>query len=263
MTRYTLMIGAIAGDVIGSVFEHRNNKSVDFELFHPGSRFTDDTVLTVATAEALLTDGDFAAAYRRWFRRYPSAGYGGMFRVWARSTGTGPYHSFGNGSAMRVSPVAWAFDDLDAVCEAARASAAVTHDHPDGIAGAQAIASAVYLARNGHGKDEMRAAVSLKYDYDLDRTVDSIRPRYAFDVTCAGSVPEAIIAFLESEDFEDAIRKAISLGGDSDTIACMAGAIAEAYYGGVPGFIEREVFSRLPDDMLAVIDAFTDSGTAH
>src|SRR5690606_15228954 len=250
------MIGAIAGDVIGSVFEHRNNKSIEFELFRSGSCFTDDTVLTVATAEALLTDGDFAAAYRRWFRRYPSAGYGGMFRVWARSSSAGPYHSFGNGSAMRVSPMAWAFDHLDAVCEASRASAAVTHDHPDGIAGAQALASAVYLARMGHDKDQIRSAVSRAYRYDLDRTLDSIRPNYAFDVTCAGSVPEAIIAFLESEDFEGAIRKAISLGGDSDTIACMAGAVAEAYYGGVPQSIEREVLSRLPDDMLAVIDAF-------
>ncbi|KAA3634004.1 MAG: ADP-ribosylglycohydrolase family protein [Proteobacteria bacterium] len=250
------MLGAIAGDVIGSVYERHNLKSTEFELFGRFSRFTDDTVLTVATADALMSDGDFAAAYRKWYARYPRNGYGGRFRRWAARPDAGPYYSFGNGSAMRVSPVAWFVDGFKAVQNTARASALVTHDHPDGVAGAQALAGAVYLARRARDKEEIRTILNRTFEYDFTRTVEAIRPSYRFDVSCRGSVPEAIIAFLDSIDFEDAIRKAVSLGGDSDTIACMAGAVAEAYYGGVPRHIEIEVLARLPDDMRSVTESF-------
>jgi ADP-ribosylglycohydrolase len=250
------VIGAIAGDIIGSRFEHRNIKTTEFELFTPGSVFTDDTVLTVATADALLADGDYARAYRTWFRRYPRAGYGGYFRNWGWSTDAGPYNSFGNGSAMRVSPVGWAFDDREAVLAAAQSSAHVTHNHAEGIRGAQAVALAVFLARSGADKDHIRRDIEQFCGYDLQRTVDEIRPGYTFDVTCQGSVPEAIIAFLDAEDFEDTVRKAVSMGGDSDTIACIAGSIAEAYYGGVPTPIRNAVFTRLEPDLIDVIEAF-------
>lgn len=250
------MIGAIAGDVIGSVFEHRNTKTTDFELFQSGSMFTDDTVLTVATADALLTDGDYGRAYRKWFRRYPRAGYGGYFRNWGWSADAGPYNSFGNGSAMRVSPVGWAFDSVDAVLEGARASAQVTHNHPEGVRGAQAVALAVFLARVGSDRELIRRETTERFGYDLRRTVEEIRPGYRFDVTCQGSVPEAIIAFLDGEDFEDTVRKAVSMGGDSDTIACIAGSIAEAHYGSVPADISDKVLARLSSDLIEVIEAF-------
>ena len=252
------MLGAIAGDIIGSVFERHNLKSTRFELFDRFSRFTDDTVLTVATADALLTDGDFAAAYRRWYRRHPTRGYGARFRRWAGNENHGPYNSYGNGSAMRVSPVAWVFDDVDAVRRAAGRSADVTHNHPEGIKGARAVAHAVWLARSRHDKEAIRETITREYGYDLDRNVDAIRPGYRFDVSCRGSVPEAIIAFLDSTDFEDAVRKAVSIGGDSDTIACIAGSVAEAFYGGVPSHIEVEVFSRLSEDLRDVTERFRD-----
>ncbi len=250
------MIGAIVGDIVGSVYEGHNLKSTDFELFHPAARFTDDSVLTVATADALLGDGDYAAAYRNWYHRYPERGYGGNFRRWAVSGASGPYHSYGNGSAMRVSPTAWAFDTLEAVLAAARASAAVTHDHPEGIRGAEAVAAAIFLARSGSTREAIRATVGGRFGYDLSMTCDDIRPGYRFDVSCQGSVPQALVAFLDSTDFEGAIRLAVSLGGDSDTIAAIAGSVAEAFYGGVPPAIAAEALARLQPDLAAVVKAF-------
>ncbi|MBI9077060.1 MAG: ADP-ribosylglycohydrolase family protein [Desulfatibacillum sp.] len=250
------MIGAIAGDVIGSVYEAVNNKSLFFPLFSPYSRFTDDTVLTVAVAHAILNGKPYLESIRIFGQKYPNAGFGGHFYDWLFSETPQPYNSWGNGAAMRVSPVGFAFDTLDKVLEEAEKSAEISHNHPEGVKGAQAIAAAVFLARRGKGKEDIRGEITGRFGYNLDRTVDEIRPGYAFDVSCQGSVPEAIIAFLDSECFEDAIRQAISLGGDSDTIACMAGAMAQAYYGGVPKDIVAGVRSRLPKEFLEVIDAF-------
>ncbi len=250
------MIGAIAGDVIGSVHEHAPTRTTDFPLLQPGSRFTDDTVLTVATAHAILTETPYAEAYRDFGRRYPDSGYGGMFSRWLFSSDPRPYNSWGNGSAMRVSPVGFAFGTEEEVLREAEASAAVTHDHPEGVRGAQATALTVFLARSGAAKAEIRAAISERFGYDLDRTVERIRPGYGFDVSCQRSVPEAIIAFLDSEDVEGAIRLAISLGGDADTQAAIAGGIAEAYHGGVPPEIAGPVRERLPADLLEVVERF-------
>lgn len=250
------MLGAIIGDVVASVYEHEPTKRTDFPLFHAHSRFTDDTVLTVATAEALLTDGRYDVAYRRWARRYPHAGFGRAFRRWMARDDAGPYGSWGNGSAMRVSPVAFAFDSIDAVLAEAERSAAVTHDHPEGVRGAQAAALAVYLARTGRDRGEIRRELTARFAYDLGRSVDEIRPTYEFDVSCQGSVPEALIAFLDTADLEGAIRTAVSLGGDADTQAAIAGAAAGAYAGAVPEELAMEVRRRLPADMLEVVDAF-------
>lgn len=250
------MLGAIAGDIIGSIYEKNVIKTTGFPLFGPRHRFTDDTVLTVATADALLNGLDYAAVYRDYGRRYPNAGYGGSFIHWIFDDQAGPYYSWGNGSAMRVSPVGWAFDTVDEVLAAAERSAAVTHNHPEGIKGAQATALAVYLARTGHSKAALKQEIEQRFGYDLSRSLAEIRPAYRFDVSCQGSVPEAIIAFLEAPDVEQAIRLAVSLGGDSDTLACLAGGIAEAHFGPVPAPLATEVRRRLPADLLAVVDAF-------
>ncbi len=249
------MIGAIAGDIIGSPYEHHPFTRKDFELFGERCRFTDDTVLTVATAEVLLDGGDYADAYRRWTRSFPRRGYGGRFRRWAAREGAGPYNSFGNGSAMRVAPVGWALESLDEVLREAEPTAAVTHDHPEGIKGAQAVAAAVFLARTGVGREAIRAAISDRFGYRLDRAVDEIRPGYGFDVTCQGSVPEALVAFLDAHGWEDAVRNAVSLGGDADTQAAIAGAVAEARWG-VPDPVRREVERRLPAEILDVVRRF-------
>lgn len=239
------MLGAIAGDIIGSPYEgrRRNIKTIEFPLFHDWSHFTDDTVLTVAAADAILHGGGYAEKFKEYYSHYPRAGYGGAFKRWALSDSMQPYGSWGNGSAMRVSPVGFAFDSLEEVLHEAARSAAVTHDHPEGIKGAQAVASAIFLARSGQSKPDIRDYIENTFDYDLSESLDSIREWYAKDfteVSCQGSVPQAITAFLESTDFEDAIRKAISIGGDSDTIACMAGGIAEAFYVNVPRDIDNE-----------------------
>lgn len=250
------MKGGIIGDIIGSRFEKNNCKSKDFELLVPECRFTDDTVLTIAVADTLLGTGTYEENLRKYALLYPFAGYGGTFRKWMSGLLTGPYNSWGNGSAMRVSPVGYAFHtEAETLAEAAR-SAEVTHNHPEGIKGAQAIALCVFMARQGQSKEQIREAVSERFGYDLDRRIDDIRDAYAFDVSCQGSVPEAILAFLEAADFEDTIRTAVSIGGDSDTIACMAGAIAEAYYGGVPAELEVAAFKRLPASFLDVVAAF-------
>lgn len=250
------MLGAIVGDIIGSVFERRPIKTVNFPLFSEGSTFTDDTVLTVAVAHAILNDVEYGHALKTFGRRYPDAGYGGRFYQWLQRPGFRPYHSWGNGSAMRASPVGFAFDGVDKILEEARKSAAVTHNHPEGIKGAQAAALAVYLARMGESKEAIRQAIADRFGYDLDRSLADIRPGYRFDVSCQGSVPESIIAFLSSEGVEDAIRKAVSLGGDSDTMACIAGAIGEAYYGGVPPEIVEEVQNRLPEALWDTVETF-------
>ncbi len=250
------MLGALAGDIIGSRFEFNNHKSKQFELFDPQCTFTDDSVLTVALADSLMSGEDYAIVLRKYYRRYPDAGYGGRFHQWARSPQMGPYNSFGNGSAMRVSPVGWFFDDLETVLEEAQKSAMPTHNHPEGIKGAQATAACIFMARRGCGKKEIKDYVQQTYNYDLQRSLDDIRPGYSFDVTCQGSVPEAIIAFLESSDFEDAIRNAVSLGGDSDTIACITGGIAEAFYGGVPDEISRHVWSTLDQSLAGTTQSF-------
>ena len=254
------MLGAIAGDVIGSVYERFPARSTDFPLFPRRARFTDDTVLTIATAQAILEGGDYREAYRSWGRRYPAAGYGPGFKRWLKHDNPPALGSMGNGSAMRVSPVGLAFDSEHEVMREAEQSAIVSHDHPDGIKGAQAAALAVYLARTGATKADIRREISGRFGYDLDRTIAEIRPTYRIgvqmDMTCEGSVPEAILAFLDGESYEDAVRLAVSLAGDSDTQGCIAGGIADAFHGGVPDPIIQEVRVRLPSEMLAVVDAF-------
>lgn len=253
------MLGAIGGDFIGSVFEFNNVKTKDFGLFSRKSRFTDDTVLTIATMDALLHDMDFARAYQEWYRLYPDAGYGGSFREWAASESREPYGSWGNGSAMRVSPVGFYYNSLEDVLDMAEASARVTHNHPEGVKGAQATAACIYLAKSEKSKEELRSYVEKEFGYKLDFTLDDIRPTYKFDVSCQGSVPQAVVAFLESTDYEDAIRNAISIGGDSDTIAAITGGIAEAYYQEIPDFIKKEIIKELPVKMQNMIDAFYDA----
>lgn len=250
------MFGAIVGDIAGSTYERHNCRFEWCEIFAEGSTFTDDTVLTLATADRFIFGGTYTEVYRQFGRNYPHAGYGAKFRQWMLSSDPQPYNSWGNGSAMRVSPVAWAMTDLESVLGEARLSAEATHDHPDGIKGAQAVAAAVYLARTGHSKDAIKDFVAKRFGYNLDRTLAEIRPRYTFDVTCAGSVPEAIIAFLESTDFESALRKAISLGGDSDTIASIAGAIAHAFYGDIPQWMVEYSTSQLDVAQRSILQDF-------
>lgn len=250
------MFGVIAGDVIGSRFEWAPIKTIDFSLFHPRCSFTDDTVLTVATASAILRGSPFDETYLDFGRRYPRAGYGGNFHKWLAAIEPRPYNSYGNGSAMRVAPVGWACADERSVLREAERSAAVTHNHPEGVKGAQATALAVFMARCGSSKDEIREAIASRFGYDLNRTIGQIRPAYHFDVTCQGTVPEALIAFFESTDYESAIRLAISLGGDSDTLAAITGGIAQAFYRVIPDPIVRGVRARLPDEFLRVVDEF-------
>lgn len=247
------MLGAIIGDIAGSVYEVREKriKRKDFQFFTFENQFTDDSVMTFATAEAIMNGGTvdaFIDAYKQWGREYPDVGYGKTFRRWFNSDDRNPYNSFGNGSAMRVSPCAWFTDSLEEAEALAERSAAVTHNHPEGIKGAQSIAAAIYLARTGMTKGEIKEYIENRYGYNLNRTLVEIRPHYGFDVSCQGSVPEAIIAFLESTDFEDAIRNAVSLGGDSDTIAAIAGSIAEPFYG-ISEWMKKEAFSYLDTSM--------------
>lgn len=250
------MIGAIAGDIIGSVYEANPIKSTSFPLFSAHSKFTDDTVLTVAVAFSILNDVDYASSIKNFGLKYPYAGYGGSFYRWLHSAENKPYYSWGNGSAMRVSPVGFAFNSVENVLAEAKKSAEVTHNHPEGIKGAQATALAIFLAREGRSKAEIRREISKRFAYDLNRTLDEIRPDYHFDVSCQGSVPEAMIAFFESKDYEDAVRKGISLGGDSDTIACIAGGIAQAFYKEIQPEIISNTRKRLPKEFLTIIDEF-------
>ena len=250
------MKGAIAGDIFGATYEFDPYPHEDVDLFLRHRFFTDDTVLTIATADALMTDGDYTRAFREWGRQYPDCSWGGHFCQWLFGDFDGPYNSFGNGSAMRVSPVGWAFDTLEETLAEAKRSAAVTHNHPEGIKGAQATAAAIYLARTGATKQDIRSEITARFNYDLTRTIADIRPDYSFDVTCQGSVPESLIAFLDADDLEHTLRLAISLGGDADTQAAIAGAVAEAFWGGLPDDIEAEVNRCLTPDMAEVVDRF-------
>ena len=265
------MYGAILGDIIGSPFEFdQGNKTKDFPLFSVESVFTDDTVMTIAVAKALLTalgeniteDDDIrkvlVRSMRKWGARYPDAGYGSRFFWWLRDPKPQPYGSYGNGSAMRVSAAGWLYDSLEETRRIARLTADVTHNHPEGIKGAEAVASAIYLARTGHSKDEIRDYVVQEFDYDLSRTCDEIRPTYRHIESCQKTVPEAFAAFFEGTDYEDVIRTGISLGGDTDTLACIAGSMAEAFYG-VPDELKIECRHRLPSVMKVVLDEFEEA----
>lgn len=252
------IIGAIIGDIAGSRFEWNNCKSTQFEFFTPACRFTDDSVMTMAVADWLTNHNDLSETMHKWGNHYPHAGYGGMFRRWLFSMSPEtrkPYNSFGNGSGMRVSPCGFYARSIEEALDLARQSAEVTHNHPEGIKGAQAIASAIFLAKRGESKPAIKDYIEKTFGYDLHRTLDEIRPDYDFDVTCQGSCPEAILAFLESNDYESAIRLAISLGGDSDTIACMAGGIAAAFYG-VSDELIKQAEAFLDSNMTGAIHAF-------
>ena len=259
------MYGAILGDMIGAPYEFdRGNKTKDFTLFTGGSNFTDDTVMTIAVAEALLNaEGKGEAevkaliieSMQKWGRKYPNAGYGGRFIGWLWEADPKPYGSYGNGSAMRVAAAEWLYDTIERTREMARLTAEVTHDHPEGIKGAEATASAIFLARTGSGKEEIRRYIVREFGYDLSRTCDEIRPAYRHVESCQETVPEAITAFLEGNGLEDVIRTAVSLGGDCDTLTCIAGSIAEAFYG-VPTGLEAECKARLPEEMLEVLRRF-------
>jgi len=250
------MIGAIAGDIIGSAYEFGRTKSKVFPLFGPGSDFTDDTVMTVAIAQAILTEGDYRSAALDFGQRYPGRGYGGSFAQWLIAKDPKPYGSYGNGSAMRVSPVGFAFDTVDDVLREASRSAAFSHDHPEGIKGAQATALAILMARTEHDKSRIREEIASRFGYDLARTVDGIRPAYGHVESCQETVPEAIICFLESDSYEDCIRNAVSLGGDADTLACIAGGIAESYYGPVAPEIRHKVREILPRELWEIVAEF-------
>jgi len=250
------MLGAIVGDVIGSVHEFAGTKTKDFPLFVQGSTFTDDSVLTVAVADWILSGRNLVELFHAYTDSYPERGYGGMFYHWATRRHSEPYNSFGNGAAMRVSPVGFAFETLDEVLTWAKRSAEVTHNHPEGIRGAQATAVAIYLARRIQGKDEIRRRIESLFSYDLSPRLEQIRKTYCFDETCQGTVPQALMAFFESVSYEDAIRNAISLGGDADTLACITGGVAEAYYGGTPQDLATPVVAMLDDRLITVANRF-------
>ena len=254
------MLGALVGDIIGSVYEFQNVKSIDFDLFTPWSTYTDDSVMTLAVAKWLIEDKEHTkhhliSCMQELGRRYPKAGYGGNFEWWLRQDDPQPYNSWGNGAGMRVSPVGLYAKSLEEALYLAEITASVSHNHPEGIKGAKAIAASVFLCKTGKSKDEFKNYVQASFGYNLERTIFEIRPNYYFDVSCQGSVPEAIIAFLEGNSFEEVIRLAISIGGDSDTIGCMAGAIAACIYP-IPEEITEKCNSILTDDLRAVKDAF-------
>lgn len=258
------MLGAIAGDIIGQPYEgmRHNIRTTEFPLFMPWSHFTDDSVLTAAVASAIMDDIAYEDRLCEYHRLYPKAGYGSAFAHWALSGMKRPYNSYGNGSAMRVSPVGWAFDSLDEVLCEAESSARVTHDHPEGIKGAQAIAAAVFMARTGSGKDEIRQYETERFGYDLSESIGSLRTWYALDynhmyISCQWSVPPALIAFFDSDSYEETVRNAVSIGGDSDTLACIAGSVAEAAFG-VPADIEQEVMARLDERLSMVLLEFAE-----
>jgi len=250
------MLGAIAGDIVGSSRERHPVKTTLGPLFPRGSRVTDDSILTIAVAGAILTGGSYLQAVHEAGRKYPHAGYGGRFTSWLRSSDPIPYNSWGNGSAMRVAPVGFAFHTEAEVLRQAKLSAEISHNHPEGIKGAQAVALAIFMARTGASKSEVKVEIMHRFGYNLNRKLDQIRPDYSFDVSCAGSVPESIICFLEADSWEEAVRNAVSLGGDSDTMACMAGGIAEAYFGPLPETIQQTVRSYIPVEMLPIVDRF-------
>ena len=263
------MYGAILGDIIGSPYEFdRGSKRKDFPLFSPDSTYTDDSVMTLAVADAFLsvpaeaTDEEIrrqlVQSMQYYGRKYPYAGYGGMFRRWLEDPNPQPYGSYGNGSAMRVSSAAWLFDDLETVRHMARLSAEITHNHPEGIKGAEATACGIFLARTGYSKAEIKEYIEILFDYDLSRTCDEIRPSYHHVESCQETVPEAITAFLEGSSFEDVIRTAVSLGGDCDTLTCIAGSIAEGFYG-VPEKLKQQCWERMPDSLRKILKRFEEA----
>lgn len=260
------MYGAILGDMIGAPYEFdRGNKKKEFPLFSSLSSYTDDSVMTIAVANALIASGKNAnkdtiqesvvKQMQAWGKKYPYAGYGGRFRDWLFGSNPKPYNSYGNGSAMRVSSVGWLYDSIERTREVAIWTAAVTHNHPEGIKGAEAVASAIFLARTGVSKDEIDDYIVDNFGYDMTRSCDEIRPTYHHAESCQETVPEAITAFFEGKDFEDVIRTAVSLGGDCDTLTCISGSIAEAFYG-VPENLKKECRKRMKGDMLKVMDKF-------
>ena len=259
------MLGAILGDMIGAPYEFdRGNKTKDFPLFIQKSEFTDDSVMTIAVAEALLatlgkSDDEIKTglvdSMQKWGKKYPHAGYGCMFSQWLGTPDPKPYGSFGNGSAMRVAAAGWLFDDIETTRHIAALTSEVTHNHPEGIKGAEATASSIFLARNGKSKVEIKDYIIKEFNYDLSRTCDEIRPKYHHVETCQETVPEAITAFLEGQDFEDVIRTAVSLGGDCDTLACISGSIAEAFYE-IPKEIADEGLRCMSSDLRAVLKLF-------
>lgn len=257
------MIGSIIGDIVGSVYEFTPNniKTKQFELFNPNGSYTDDSILTFATADWLLHGGEVAHYYSKYGEKYPwpMGGYGGGFKLWLvrsiRHQDYRPYNSCGNGSAMRVGPVGWAFDTIEEILAKAKESAECTHNHPEGIKGAQATALAIMMARHGCDKNEIRSEIEKRFEYDLQFTCEQIRPTYTWGGTCQDSVPQAIVAFLDGEDYEDSIRNAISIGGDSDTIGCITGSIAEAYFG-VPADLRNSAMNYLPEEFQSIISEF-------
>lgn len=251
------MLGAIIGDIVGSRFEFDNTNSIDFELFTDDSMYTDDTICTVAIADAILNGKSYRDSLLEWCRKYPNpkGAYGGSFVRWIHSEDPQPYSSYGNGSAMRVSPIGWAFESYQEVLKQAELSAAVSHNHPEGIKGAQCVADLIYHLRTGKiDKDAVKRCVKHSFGYEF-LPVDQIRETNSFNETCQGTVPQAICCFLEAKDFEETIRLAISIGGDSDTIGAIAGSIAEAYYK-IPDNIAVVAISKLPDDMFTVLHSF-------
>lgn len=252
------MLGAIAGDIIGSVYEFDAHKTKDFPLFTDQSTFTDDTILTVAVADVVLHGGSYGDAFKRFYRFYPNpcGSYGARFQAWAVAADAQPYNSWGNGAAMRVSPVAYVHPTLESVLQAAKQTAVVTHNHPEGVKGAQATAAAIFMARQGQSKQAIKQYIETQFAYNLSRTLDQIRPGYTFNESCQETVPEAIISFLESTSFTDAIRNAVSLGGDADTLTCITGSIAEAFYGEVPEAISDRIWQILDDRLKTIIVQF-------
>lgn len=252
------IFGAIAGDVIGSTYEFKNEKSTNINIFVEDSKFTDDTVLTIAVADAILNNKDFGKTIWEYGNKYFDCGYGGSFIKWLTDENPQPYDSWGNGSGMRVSPVGWAYSSLEQTLEAAKKSAECTHNNPEGIKGAQVVASAIYLARNGFSKIAIKDYITAAFGYDLNFKLDDIREKYKFYVSCQNSIPQAIVAFLESSNFESAIRLAISIGGDSDTISAMAGSVSIAYYNEIPDNIYNFVKSKLPQEFIDIIEQFNE-----
>lgn len=250
------MLGAIAGDIIGSTYEIINKKKKDINLYPLFSRYTDDTVLTIATADCLLHDGDFGEYYRKYTLRNQMRGYGSRFYFWAMFNKRKPYNSMGNGSAMRVSPVAYVAKNIEQVMSLAKQSAEVTHNHIEGIKGAQAIACAIYLSLQNTPKEEIKNFIEETFEYDLGMSYKTLQRTYKGGTTCPLTVPQSIICFLDSKSFEDAIRNAISIGGDSDTIACMTGSIAEAYYSEIPEYIVENTLKKISPRFQKVIQEF-------
>ena len=258
MDRSIALMGAICGDIMGSPYTYwrARTKKYDFNPFPPRGRFTDDTVMSIAVADWIMHGGNLSKIMQKWGRKYPNAGFGGMFKKWLEEENPEPYNSFGNGSAMRVSPVGCAFDTFEETLEKAKESADVTHNHPEGVKGAQATAAAIFMARTGKSKEEIKKYVSEAFGYNLNRTCDEIRPKYKFDASCQGSVPESIICFLSSNDYEDCVRLAVSMGGNADTMGAIAGSVAAAYYGDIPEMIFKKCLSKLPEDIKEIIEEF-------